>query len=136
MRQTLKKNGLLRGKKNFQLLFEKGRKFDGIHLRCLLLSGPDLQQSGNVPVRFGVAVSRSVRRAVDRNRVKRLVRESYRKNKEIVISRATALSRPISLVFLFIPNVRSAGRAAIPPYCEIEQDVQALLKTVAQKELS
>ncbi len=109
---------------------------EGTHLRCLLLRGDDRERKDEMPVRFGVAVSRSVRRAVDRNRIKRLVRESYRRNKEILIGRLTASSPSVSLVFLFLRTTRSTGKTAIPPYCEIERDVQSLLRTIAERELS
>ncbi len=33
--------------------------------------------------RFGVAISKSIKKKVERNRLKRLVREVYRKNKEL-----------------------------------------------------
>ncbi|MCC2591273.1 ribonuclease P protein component [Chryseobacterium sp. MFBS3-17] len=67
----------LKSKKEITLLFEKGKWFTCGHLRIITLPQADLQ----VP-KLAVSVSkRNFKKATDRNRVKRLLREAYRLNK-------------------------------------------------------
>jgi ribonuclease P protein component len=43
-------------------------------------------QESSAPVKIVISVpKRNFKRAVDRNRIKRLIREAYRKNKQVVI---------------------------------------------------
>jgi ribonuclease P protein component len=71
-------------KKNTEisLLFEKGKWRTSGNLRIIIL-----KDKPNIPVeaaRFGVSVSkRYFKRAVHRNRIKRLLRECYRLNKDL-----------------------------------------------------
>lgn len=71
-------------KKNTEigLLFEKGKWRTSGNLRIIVL-----KDKPNLPVeaaRFGVSVSkRYFKRAVHRNRIKRLLRECYRLNKDL-----------------------------------------------------
>ncbi len=127
MRQTLKKSEILRGRKNFQLIFEQGRKIEGRLLRCYVLPGKRPPPGTRPSVVIGVATSRVLRRAVDRNRVKRLIRESYRRQKEIIISPATSGG---SLLFLF--SAAAARREQLPSYSEIEKDMIRLLSAAGR----
>ncbi len=136
MRQTLKKSEILRGRKNFQLLFEQGRKFEGKCLRCLFVRDLHQQEGDGPKVKFAVAISRSIRRAVDRNRIKRLVRESYRKHKEVVLDAAASCPKPVALVFLYANPHRKGDALKLPSYQEIDQDVQELLRMIVRKEFS
>lgn len=64
------------------LLFEKGKWRTCGNLRIIILKDkPNLPVESN---RFGVSVSkRYFKKAIDRNRIKRLLRECYRLNKEL-----------------------------------------------------
>jgi ribonuclease P protein component len=82
MNQTFTKDERLRSKILIKKLFDEGEKqnhypFRIIVLRCTVPSG--------YPVQLLISVPRSLfRKAVDRNRIKRLIREAYRKNKYIL----------------------------------------------------
>lgn len=71
----------LKLKKDISLLFEKGKWLTFENLRIISL--PEVDDSEKVKNgSFGVSVSkRYFKKAVDRNRVKRLLRECYRLNK-------------------------------------------------------
>ena len=67
----------LKSKRELDLLFEKGRWKTVGNLRIVTYSSPDL-----TGIKIGVSVSkRYFKKAVHRNRIKRLLREAYRLNK-------------------------------------------------------
>ena len=76
--QTYPKKEKLKGKDDLALLFKKGKWFSHGNLRIVFVK---CEEDG-VP-KFGVSVAKKIyKRAVDRNRIKRLLREAYRLNKE------------------------------------------------------
>jgi len=78
----------------------------------------------------GFAVARTVKRAVARNRVRRLIREAYRHNKEILLREAGRFTTPMELVFLYSGTHTKPDRT--PTYRDIEDDMKKLLATVVQ----
>lgn len=79
---TYSKKEKLKKKAEIDLLFSKGKWKTSGHLRIIILKDhPNLE---NENVKFGVSVSkRYFKKAVHRNRIKRLLRECYRLNKEL-----------------------------------------------------
>ncbi|MGC4129297.1 MAG: ribonuclease P protein component [Bergeyella sp.] len=74
----------LKQKKEISLLFEKGKWRTSGKLRIIFYAFPqDESVSESQNPKAGVSVSkRFFKKAVDRNRIKRLLRESYRLNKD------------------------------------------------------
>jgi ribonuclease P protein component len=78
---TLGKTERLKSKKQTDQLFSEGKKFSVTPLRIFFM----LNTSASISHQFGVGVSSKVfKRATDRNRVKRLVREAWRLQKHLL----------------------------------------------------
>lgn len=80
----------LKHQKEISVLFEKGKWTTAGNLRIISLdaSKPELQQFDVQINKIGFSVSKKLfKKAVDRNRIKRLLRESYRLNKELFSER-------------------------------------------------
>ena len=133
VRHTLGRSEILRGRNNFQLVFKQGRKFEGTYLRCLFLADERLKLRGGARKAVGFTAPGALKRAVDRNRLKRLAREAYRLNKEIILPKVQSSARPLALIFVYSTKVARSPR--FPTFSEIEQDMKRILQSVAQSRL-
>lgn len=79
-RHTFRKQEVLRGSTRIRLLITTGRS---VHAAPFRLTGKFMQLPTPYPMQIAFAVPRRVlRHAVDRNRVKRIMREAWRLNKD------------------------------------------------------
>jgi len=82
MRNTFRKEEKLKKKKLITELFTTGKSISVFPLKLVYL---EMDHESNYKIQAGVSVSkRNFKRAVDRNRIKRLMRETYRKNKYLI----------------------------------------------------
>ena len=82
MSESFGKKEKLKSKKEIELLFAEGESIAKYPVR-LVFKKASFEE--DVAFKVGTSVSkRYFKKAVDRNRIKRLMRESYRKNKYIV----------------------------------------------------
>ena len=82
MRNTFRKEEKLKKKKLITELFTTGKSISVFPLKLVYL---EMDHDSNYKIQAGVSVSkRNFKRAVDRNRIKRLMRETYRKNKYLI----------------------------------------------------
>lgn len=97
MKFTFKKKDKLKSRKLIEKLFDEGKSVTVFPLRMLYLK--TTHEDGSV-IKTGVSVSkRNFKKAVDRNRVKRLLREAYRFNKPEYFNNITT---PYALMILYI----------------------------------
>lgn len=77
--------------------------------------------------RMAVSVpKRLFKHAVDRNRIKRLVREAYRLNKGCALQPLTDSGRQADMLFLFMGK-------EIPQFAQIEDVIKQLLSQIAKR---
>lgn len=82
MKHTLGKEERLKSKKLIEKLYTEGNSVKAFPLRMMYLK---TSHTSKYPAQVGVSVpKRNFKLAVDRNRIKRLMRETYRLQKEIV----------------------------------------------------
>jgi len=82
MRFTFKKIEKLKSKKLIEQLFENGSSLSQYPIRMVYLK---IEHLSNSPIQASFSVSkRKFKKAVDRNRIKRLMREAYRQHKHIL----------------------------------------------------
>lgn len=99
-------------------LFNSGRSFNAYPIRVLYHS---LKES-DAPAKVLISVPKKrFRKAVDRNRIKRLIRESYRLNKLQLIEKCEAQGKYIALAFVYIGN-------EIPEYAGLNKTMIGILE--------
>ncbi len=82
MKFTLGKQERLKSKKLIEKLYKDGNSLKVFPLRMVYLQ---IEHTSNFPTQVGVSVAkRNFKKAPDRNRLKRLMRETYRLQKNIV----------------------------------------------------
>lgn len=96
----------LKSRKQLSTVFEEGRSTTAFPLRLVWWLA---KEKGTYPVRVAFSVPRKVwRHAVDRNLLKRRMREAYRRNKHVLYDADVPTGRQLLLVCVYTANVRSA----------------------------
>jgi ribonuclease P protein component len=103
---TYQKTDKLKSRKQTQHLFSTGQAINVFPIRLIYTIEPIEGTAANLSLtsvlQAGVgAPSRTFRKAVQRNRVKRLLREAYRLEKPNFISQAALDNKRINLFFLY-----------------------------------
>ncbi len=97
-------------------VFEEGKSISSYPLKLIYLV---IKDPAKVKIQCGVTVpKRNFKSAVKRNRIKRLLREAYRLNKEEIFNNIEG-----SFAFLFL----YLGKE-MPEYQEVEKHMQVILK--------
>ena len=113
-RQTLSKAERLKSYKRIRILFAQGQKFKVFPLVVYFLLRDEEVERGEGVLQMGVSVGkRHFKRAVDRNLLKRRIREAYRKQKHELKETLTALGISMDIFFVY-------SNARISDYAEIE----------------
>jgi len=123
MQFTFPKKEKLKSKKLIDRLFAKGKPISKYPIKLIYLE-TDLPE--DVTVQAGVAVpKKNFKSAVKRNRIKRLLRESYRLHKHTVFNNSES-----SFAFLFL----YLGKE-MPSYGEVEKAMKELLRKFFETEV-
>ncbi|HMB62034.1 MAG TPA: ribonuclease P protein component [Eudoraea sp.] len=96
---TFTKKEKLKGKKQIDLLFKEGKALSNYPLRLLYMKSEE-----QLPLKIQTAVAvpkRNFKSAVKRNRLKRLIRESYRLNKHRLFNN---IEGNYAFLFLYLGN--------------------------------
>ena len=122
--QTFKKEERLRDKKSINELFEKG---SGFYIAPFKVVWIETTIENEFPARILITVShRNFKKAVDRNRIKRIIREAYRKNKSILYERLNGSAKKIAFMLIYT-------REIIIPYKEVEDKIILILQRLAKE---
>jgi ribonuclease P protein component len=121
MKNTLGKQERLKSKKLIEKLYSEGSSVKTFPLRMMFLQ---TAHTSDFPCQVGVSVAkRNFKKAPDRNRLKRLMRETYRLQKEIVYSN---LEKPYVFMISYI------GREEMK-YEELYPKMEKLLMLFVEK---
>lgn len=93
----------LKSRKLTEQLFRQGKSFTLFPLKVFYMP---VNEKLDFPVKAGVGTSsRNFKKATDRNRVKRLLREAYRTEKMDLISYTAANQKQVAIFILYIDRV-------------------------------
>lgn len=114
--------------KSIDRLFSKGDSFIAYPLRVVYFIGDEWEgERASSHATILVSVSKKkFKRAVERNRVKRLVREAYRLNKSQLVDVARSENKQIEIAFLYL-------KSELPIYEEIEKAMLKALSVLTDK---
>jgi ribonuclease P protein component len=125
LNQGFKKEERLHSKKRIGLLFSEGESFFVYPFKVVYTTLPE---SSDYPVQLLISVSKQkFKHAVKRNRVKRLVRESYRKHKSILFEQENHEKKTLLVGLIYVANT-------IMDYHQIEKKIILILQRLKNRD--
>ena len=125
---TLAKNERLKSRKQIEQLFDTGKSIVVSSFRVYYMVNGELSRPKEEgPLQFGVGVSaKNFKRAVDRNRIKRLVREAWRLQKNELKEKIKTAGKQLNVFFIY------TGKE-LPGFTTVKDKVAVALKRLADK---
>jgi ribonuclease P protein component len=125
---TLGKDERLKSRKQIDQLFAKGKSIAITPFRVYFLINEMLNaQRSMFSVQFGVGVSaKNFKKAVDRNRIKRLTREAWRLQKNDLSEKIKTTQKQLNVFFIY------TGKE-LPDFTTVKEKVAVALKKLADK---
>lgn len=100
-RHTFKKEEKLKSRKTIELLFREGRSFSIFPFKVIW----KFTENAGAELQAGFTVSsKQFKKAVDRNRIKRLVREAYRLQKNVLRQQLKDSDKHLAVFFIYVGN--------------------------------
>lgn len=125
MRNTFGREEKLKKKTLITELFTSGKSVSAFPLKMIYL---EYDHDSSFKIQAGVSVSkRNFKNAVDRNRIKRLMRESYRKNKYLIYKDEDTKKHLIMFIYQAKTEVA---------YEQMEKKMTQVIKKFLQKQKS
>ncbi len=124
-RFTLPKDDIIKSSREIADVFRRGKRYSGNHISVFYELRAS--SSGEWRTRVAFTVSRKVRRAVDRNRLKRLMREVYRANRPRLTSLVMTDKRALNVVI----SCSHGSPAATISLKDIEEDFEQFLRRIS-----
>ena len=127
-RQTLSKNERLKSYKRIRILFAQGQKMRVQSFLIYFQFQPHLSDAPELAhLQMGVTVgTRYFKKAVDRNLIKRRIREAYRKNNAEV--KRVLVQHKLDMDVFFVYT-----HAEVLPYNQLESSMQKALQLLTDK---
>ena len=130
---TLGKNERLKSRKQIEQLFAEGKSFVVNPFRVYyvvnslpIATGTSMVNASN-SLQFGVGVStKNFKKAVDRNRIKRLTRETWRLQKNELKERLKGINKQLNVFFIY------TGKE-LPDFETVKDKVAVALKKLVDK---
>lgn len=123
---TFNKNEKLKNKKLIEQLFAEGQHVFAYPLKLFYIKIESQVQSIS-PCLFSVTVpKKKFKKAVDRNRIKRLIREAYRLNKTLLTPTLTQSNISLAIMVIYIAEEEL-------PFAEIEKSIKKLLYKLSKQ---
>jgi ribonuclease P protein component len=109
IRYTLGKTERLKSRKLIGQLFERGKSFTVSPFKIIYLFEPSISNTPDSYLQAGFTVPvKTFKKAVDRNRIKRLTREAYRLQKHSLSKQLSTINQQLFIFFIYtgkeIPN--------------------------------
>jgi ribonuclease P protein component len=126
-RQFFPKSERLYLKKEIDRLFRDGQSFLSYPLRIVYLpDAGDLFRVSGISVLIGVPKKR-IRRAVQRNRIKRLIREACRLNKYEILNPCKSEGKHFQIAFMYVAD-------EVRPYADMEKAILKAFTVIRRRE--
>ncbi len=124
---SLSANERIKQKKDFDLVFESGKILvsENKKLKALFF----ICDSFEPGVKFAPGISKRAGNAVWRNRLKRLIKQSYRLNKHLILEKSLACNKSVLIVVSL--NKMNKKFSPRPSLFDIEPQVINLIKRIA-----
>jgi len=125
---TLGKDERLKSRKQIEQLFDKGKSIVVTPFRVYFIVNHEWPiQKGESGLKFGTGVSaKNFKKAVDRNRIKRLTREAWRLQKNEIREKVNEAQRQLNVFFIY------TGKE-LPDFTTVKHKVAIALKKLADK---
>ncbi len=119
MKYNFKRSERLKSKKIISNIFSNGKVIGAFPIKLFYI---ETELNSDFPIQFAFSVSKKkFKRAVDRNRIKRLMREVVRLKKHELLNASEIKNRQFALLFLYVGN-------ELPDYKIIDNKVAKSMK--------